>query len=72
MNKKDLIKAVAARTGMKQKDAMFVIEYLLTDIKFRLIKRFTVNIRGFGRFQARTDPEKIFTPSRALVKKINE
>lgn len=53
MNKKDLINAVAEKTGMTKKDSGLVVESVFDAIKETLSKGEKVQIIGFGTFEVR-------------------
>jgi len=50
MNKKELIKAVATKTGFSQKDIAEVVDVILGTITDTLVDGNEVNIAGFGKF----------------------
>lgn len=50
MNKKELIKAVAAKTGFSQKDITEVVDVIFGTITDTLADGNEVNITGFGKF----------------------
>ena len=50
MNKKELIKAVATKTGFSQKDVTEVVDVILGTITDTLVDGNEVNIAGFGKF----------------------
>lgn len=50
MNKKELIKAVATKTGFSQKDIAEVVDVILGTITDALVDGNEVNIAGFGKF----------------------
>ncbi len=50
MNKKELIKAVATKTGFSQKDITEVVDVILGTITDTLVDGNEVNIAGFGKF----------------------
>jgi len=50
MNKKELIKAVATKTGFSQKDITEVVDVILGTISDTLVDGNEVNIAGFGKF----------------------
>lgn len=50
MNKKELIKAVATKTGFSQKDITEVVDVILGTITDTLSDGNEVNITGFGKF----------------------
>ena len=50
MNKKELIKAVATKTGFSQKDITEVVDVILGTITDTLTDGNEVNIAGFGKF----------------------
>ena len=50
MNKKELIKAVATKTGFSQKDITEVVDVILGTITDTLADGNEVNIAGFGKF----------------------
>lgn len=53
MTKKELIDAVAAKTGVSKKDAGAVVDAALNEIVTALAKDDSVQIAGFGTFEAR-------------------
>ena len=50
MNKKELIREIAAKTGFSQKDITEVVEDMLAIITDKLVEGEDVNISGFGKF----------------------
>ena len=50
MNKKELIKAVATKTGFSQKDITEVVDVILGTISDTLVDGNEVNIAGVGKF----------------------
>lgn len=57
MNKTDLVKAVAAKTGYTQKDTRVVVDALVECIVDGM-KNGEVSIAGFGKFAAKEVPER--------------
>ena len=53
MNKKDLIDAVAAKTGSSKVDAAAAVDAVFETISGALVARDKVAVAGFGNFEAR-------------------
>lgn len=51
MNKKEIIKAISAKTGYAQRDVTEVIDVMIDTITETLEKGESVNFAGFGRFE---------------------
>ncbi|MDF7639030.1 HU family DNA-binding protein [Lactobacillus sp. ESL0791] len=58
INKSELTKDVAAKTGLKQKDAEAAIDAFVDTIKDDLAKGNKVQIIGFGSFEVRKRAER--------------
>ncbi|WEV36184.1 HU family DNA-binding protein [Lactobacillus sp. ESL0677] len=58
INKSELTKEVAAKTGLKQKEAEEVIDAFIDSIKDNLTKGEKVQIIGFGSFEVRQRAER--------------
>ncbi|MDF7682772.1 HU family DNA-binding protein [Lactobacillus sp. ESL0679] len=58
INKSELTKEVAAKTGLKQKEAEGVIDAFIDSIKDNLTKGEKVQIIGFGSFEVRQRAER--------------
>ncbi len=52
MNKSDLIREVASRTGLRQLEARAAIDQAVRIIEEEVAKGSSVNLRGFGTFKA--------------------
>ncbi len=53
MNKRELIDAVAATSGVRRKDAAAIVDAVVEVITGALVRREAVGIAGFGAFEAR-------------------
>jgi integration host factor subunit beta len=53
ITKVDILDSIYQKTGMNRKEAREVIDLFLGDIKSALVKGTTVELRGFGTFEAR-------------------
>jgi len=58
MHKTDLIKAVAAATGLSQKEVAKVLESILANVKKALVKKTKVTLIGFGTFSTKKSPAR--------------
>lgn len=58
MNKAELIAAVAANSGISQKDAAKTIAAVIDEIKGALKKGEKVQLVGFGSFEVKAKPER--------------
>ena len=64
MNKSELVKAVAEKSGLTQKDTAKVLEALLETIQKALAAGDKVQIIGFGSFEVRDRKErKVISPA---------
>jgi len=52
MNKSDLVREIASRTGLTQMEARAAIDHTVSIIGEQVSKGRTVNLRGFGTFKA--------------------
>ncbi|MBU0520083.1 HU family DNA-binding protein [bacterium] len=52
MNKSDLVREIASRTGLTQMEARAAIDQTVTIIGEQVSKGRTVNLRGFGTFKS--------------------
>lgn len=52
MNKKEMVAAVAEKTGMKKKDAVMAVEAFTEVVKEALVAGDKVQLVGFGTFEA--------------------
>lgn len=59
MTKPELVDAVAAKTGMKKKDASMAIDAILDAITEALRKKEEVSLVGFGTFDVRARAERM-------------
>jgi DNA-binding protein HU-beta len=59
MNKKELIAAAAAQSGMTQKDAECVINAALNAITDALVKGERVQVSGFGIFEVKSREARV-------------
>jgi integration host factor subunit beta len=53
ITKVDILDSIYQKTGMNRKEVREVIDLFLGDIKSALVKGTTVELRGFGTFEAR-------------------
>lgn len=58
MNKVELTKSVATRTGVTQKDAAVYVDAVIESIKDGMIKDGKVQIVGFGTFEVKERAER--------------
>ncbi len=64
MNKAELVKAVAGKTEMSQKDVAKVLEAITSSIQQELAKGQKIQIIGFGSFEVRDRKErKVISPA---------
>jgi integration host factor subunit beta len=49
--KADLVDSIYQKTGMNRKDIRSIIDLLIDDIKYALINRSVIELRGFGTFE---------------------
>lgn len=70
MNKNDIIKVVAERTSLTQKDVTVVVDTFLTAVTKALVKGEEVNLAGFGKFvvKTRASRESINPRTKEVVK----
>ncbi len=53
VTKKDIVDAIAARTGLTQVDTKIIVECFLDSIAKSLLQGKNIEIRGFGRFKVK-------------------
>lgn len=58
MNKKELVKEVSARSGVKKKDTNAVINSFIDTVFKAMEQDESITIVGFGKFEARTRKER--------------
>lgn len=58
MTKKDLVKRVSDKTGMKQKQVKFIVESTINEIKDSVANNEKVSFVGFGTFKPQDRAEK--------------